>query len=382
MLDLPDWNKISPEEAKGWFTNRFGSPEKEDMTPHARVVRSLALKAPDRVPFDFWGVPETWDSLKSFLKIDDNNELLETLGIDCRVVTPNYIGPDTEVMDDGSFYNIWGSVRKIVKNGSSSYEEYAAYPLADFQTTSEVEQWDKWPESSMWDWDSFIIKVGKANKKAPYHIRYDIGGIFESAWGLYGLDKFLIGFYENPELVCSIMECYTDIFISNFRSLMNKAEHLVDMVYTYDDIATQDGLMISPDMWRQYILPFHQKLNKVVREYDVKLMYHSCGAVRPLIPAFIDELDIDVLNPLQPRAKGMDMAFIKETYGDRLSFHGGVDLQKTLPFGTVEDVQNEVSGLCHTLGKDGGYICTSAHYIQGDVPVRNILALYGQDRQF
>jgi uroporphyrinogen decarboxylase len=294
----------------------------------------------------------------------------------------NYIGPEPEVLDDGSFYNIWGSVRKIVKNGSSSYEEYAAYPLADFQTPSEVEQWDKWPKSSMWDWDSFITKVEKANNKAPYHIRYDIGGIFESAWGLYGLDKFLIGFYENPDLVCSMMECYTDIFISNFRSLMSKAEHLVDMVYTYDDVATQDSLMISPDMWRQYILPFHQKLNKVVREYDVKLMYHSCGAVRPLIPAFIEELDIDVLNPLQPRAKGMDMAFIKNTYGDRLSFHGGVDLQKTLPFGSVEDVKDEVTNLCHTLGKDGGYICTSAHYIQGDVPVRNILALYGQDRMF
>ena len=76
------------------------------------------------------------------------------------------------------------------------------------------------------------------------------------------------------------------------------------------------------------------------------------------------------------------MAFIKRTYGEKLSFHGGVDLQKTLPFGTVKDVQDEVSSLCHTLGKDGGYICTSAHYIQGDVPVQNILALYGQDRSY
>jgi uroporphyrinogen decarboxylase len=382
MRNSPDWNNIPAEEAKEWFTEKFCSPENAPLSPRDRVVQALNNKAPDRVPFDFWGVPETWESLKNFLKIDDNNELMETLGIDCRVVTPDYIGPDMEVLEDGSFYNIWGSVRKIVKNGSSSYEEYAAYPLADFQTPTEVEQWGKWPKSKMWDWDSFITKVGKANKKAPYHIRYDIGGIFESAWGLYGLDKFLMGFYENSKLVCSIMECYTDIFISNFRSLMSKAEHLVDMVYTYDDVATQDGLMISPDMWRQYILPFHQKLNKVIREYDVKLMYHSCGAVRPLIPAFIEELDIDVLNPLQPRAKGMDMAFIKRTYGEKLSFHGGVDLQKTLPFGTVKDVQDEVSSLCHTLGKDGGYICTSAHYIQGDVPVQNILALYGQDRSY
>ncbi len=382
MTDIPNWNAFDQKEAVEWLNLRFGSPQKEDMSPHERVEKALNRETPDRVPFDFWGVPETWDTLKNFLQINDNNKLMEILGIDCRVVKPDYIGPEPETLSDGSFYSIWGSLRKIVKNGSSSYEEYAGYPLADFETIAQIEQWEKWPKSNWWDWNSFVSKVEIANKKAPYHIRYDIGGIFESAWGLYGLDKFLIGFYENPKLVSSIMDCYTEIFIDNFRSLMKKAENLVDMVYTYDDVATQDSLLMAPDMWRQYILPFHQRLNKVIREYDVKLMYHSCGAVRPLIPAFIEELDIDVLNPLQPRAKGMDMKFIKENYGNKISFHGGVDLQRTLPFGTVGDVQNEVSYLCHTLGKNGGYICTSAHYIQGDVPVRNILALYGQDRKY
>ena len=75
----------------------------------------------------------------------------ETLGIDCRVIKPDYIGPETETNDDGSFYNIWGSLRKLVKNGSSSYEEYAGYPLADFETVAQIEQWDKWPKSSWWD---------------------------------------------------------------------------------------------------------------------------------------------------------------------------------------------------------------------------------------
>ncbi len=382
MKDYPNWDSIPPEDAREWFLERFGSPDKDDMSPRDRVAKALDREAPDRVPFDFWGVPETWDNLKSFLKVDDNDDLLAMLGVDCRVVKPDYIGPEPEVLPDGSFYNVWGSIRKITENESSSYEEYAAYPLADFKTPGEIEQWEKWPDSSWWDWDSFILKVERANKKAPYHIRYDIGGIFESAWGLYGLDRFLMGFYENPDLVCTIMDCYTQIFIDNFRSLMKRAESVVDMVYTYDDIATQNGLLISPDMWRQYILPFHRKLNKVIREYDVKLMYHSCGSVVDMIPAFIEELDIDVLNPLQPRAKGMDMAFIKNTYGDRLSFHGGVDLQKTLPFGSTSDVQDEVSFLCRTLVKGGGYVCTSAHYIQGDVPVRNILALYGQERAF
>ena len=381
MKDKPDWNSISPEGAKEWFLNRYGSPEREDFSPRERVSRSLKHQTSDRVPFDFWGVPETWASLMDFLGLEQGHDLMDLLGVDCRIITPDYIGPEPEKNEDGTFYSIWGSLRKIVDNGYSRYEEYAGFPLADMKTPAEVEQWEKWPDRSWWDWDSFKTKVERANRKAPYHIRYDIGGIFESAWGLYGLDKFLMGLYETPNLVCTIMDCYTQRFIHNFKALMEKAEDLVDMVYTYDDVAVQDGLMMSPDMWRKYILPFHQRLNKVIRQYDVKLMYHSCGAVKELIPAFIEELDIDVLNPLQPRAKGMDMAYIKKTYGDRLCFHGGGDLQQTLPYGTVNDVEKEISYLCKTLGKGGGYICASAHYIQADVPVRNILALYGQERQ-
>jgi uroporphyrinogen decarboxylase len=244
-----------------------------------------------------------------------------------------------------------------------------------------VEQWDKWPSVNFWDWDGVEKSVKHANREQPRHIRYDIGGIFESSWGVYGLDNFLIGLYEKPEIVCAIMDCYTQIFIDNFKKLMSKGESLIDMVYTYDDVATQDGLLMSPDMWRQYILPFHQKLNKVIKEYNVKLIYHSYGSVIPLIKSFRDDMHIDVLNPLQPAAKGMDMAFIKKEYGETLAFHGGGDLQNTLPFGTIDDVRKEVEFLCTTLGHGGGYICTSAHYMQADIPIQNILSFFSTSRK-
>jgi uroporphyrinogen decarboxylase len=155
------------------------------------------------------------------------------------------------------------------------------------------------------------------------------------------------------------------------------------MVYTYDDVATQNGLLISPRMWRKYILPRHQRLNKAIRaaRYPVKIMYHSCGAVAPLVGAFVEEMDIDVLNPLQPRAAGMDMERIKAEFGDRLAFHGGVDIQHTLPKGTPGQVQAEVMERCRILGRGGGYICTSAHYIQADTPLENIVAMYTAPRE-
>jgi uroporphyrinogen decarboxylase len=155
------------------------------------------------------------------------------------------------------------------------------------------------------------------------------------------------------------------------------------MVYTYDDVGIQGGLLMSPRMWRKYVLPRHQRLNAAIRScrYPVKIMYHSCGAVYPLIGAFVDEMGIDVLNPLQPRAAGMDMRRIKAEFGDRLSFHGAIDLQKTLPHGTPEEVQSEVRDRCQVLARGGGYICTSAHYIQADTPLANIFALYTAPRE-
>jgi uroporphyrinogen decarboxylase len=357
-------------------------PGGSSLSSHERVVRAVNRRSPDRVPFDFWAVPENWAKLRDFFGASSRDELLDILGVDCRILSPDYIGPEPEVLADGSFYSPWGSLRKIVSNEYSTYEEYAAFPLAQVSSAGDVEQWPRWPDSSFWDWKSLNGAADRANRLDKRHLRYDIGGIFESAWGLYGLDNFLIALYEKPEIPLAIMDCYTEIFIRNFRAAMTAAGDRIDMVYTYDDVATQDGLLMSPDMWRRLILPFHQRLNRVIKEYDVKLIYHSCGAVLPLIEAFRDEMQIDVLNPLQPAARGMDMDVIKERFGETLSFHGGGDLQRTFPFGTVDEVVEEADYLCRTLGKGGGYICTSAHYIQADVPLENILAFYAAERSF
>jgi uroporphyrinogen decarboxylase len=207
-----------------------------------------------------------------------------------------------------------------------------------------------------------------------------VGGIFESAWALYGLDRFLTDLIEAPEVPEAIMDCYTDIMIASVRHMARACPGLVDWVYTYDDVAIQDQLLMSPRMWRKHILPRHQRLNAVIKEEGYKILYHSCGAIYPLIGALIDEMGIDALNPLQPRSRWMDMAQIKREFGSRIAFHGAIDLQHTLPFGTQSEVADEVISRCRVLGAGGGYICTSAHYIQADVPVENIMAMYLADR--
>ena len=360
--------------------SKYSQPWKESITPYERVEMSIERRQPDRIPFDFWAVDEIINSLKETLSLERYEDVLQFLGIDCRVVTPKYIGPEKEKLPDGSYYEIFGSHRKKITNEYSTYEEYASYPLANAQSLKDIESYEHWPKQEYWDWNTLPEIINNINKKVRYHIRYELGGIFETAWGLYGLDKFLIDLIQQPKLPLAIMDCVTTILINNFKQVMEHAEGMIDMVYTYDDVATQNGLLMSEKMWRKYVLPFHQKLNKEIKKYNIKIMYHSCGAIYDLIDPLIDEMQIDVLNPLQPRAAKMNMRVIKENFGSKVSFHGAIDIQHTMPHGTIEEVQSEAMERCKILGEGGGYICTTAHYIQADTPIENILALYATDR--
>lgn len=374
-----DWLN-DPIQARQALEQRFGDPTRERMTPHQRVETALNLQPADRTPFDFWAVPEVIAALQDFLGVDSEEAVLRLLGVDCRMLWPDYIGPEPQKFPDGSYFTPWGSHRRQVKNQFSTYEEYASFPLAEAASRAEVEAWAGWPKSTYWDWAKTAAQVQALNTPTRYHIRYQVGGIFESAWALYGLERFLVDLVERPEVPEAILDCYTDLMIENTHALMRHARGLVDMVYTYDDVATQNGLLMSPRMWRRFILPRHLRLNAVLKGYGLRIMYHSCGAIYPLVRALIDEMGIAVLNPLQPRAAGMDMARFKREFGAQIAFHGGIDLQETMPHGTPAQVQAEVAERIRVLGAGGGYICATAHYIQADVPLANIIALYTAPR--
>ena len=371
----------SPHEVRAWLEELFSHPENEGLSPHQRVDEAINRRTTDRIPFDFWGVPEVIARLEEYFGVATEEEMLRLLGIDCRRVWPEYNGPPLERFENNSYYDAWGFHRKLVKNDFSSYSEYASYPLANVKDVNEVRNWDKWQTARCWDWSKVLQQIDAMNTSAQYHIRYEVGGIFEFSWGVYGLQKFLVDLVRKPEVPCAILEGYTDVFIDNVRNLLDVAGGKVDMLYTFDDIATQNGLLMSPQMWHNFILPCHQRLNRVIKEYGVKIMYHSCGSIIKLIQPLIEEMYIDVLNPLQPRARDMSMEKIKYEFGSRIAFHGGIDTQYTLPFGSPEDVAEEVRQRCQVLGHGGGYICTSAHYIQNDVPIENIIALYTAPRQ-
>jgi len=157
--------------------------------------------------------------------------------------------------------------------------------------------------------------------------------------------------------------------------VLELADGRVDLAFTADDIAGQNGLLISPPMWEQHIKPHHVRLNKLIHEFGVRIVYHSDGNVMDAVPSLVD-MGIDVLQALQFSAPGMDAVVLKDRYGHRLCFEGGISVQTTLPFGTVEDVREEVRARIRVLGKGGGYILSPSHTIMGGTPPENIVAMF------
>jgi uroporphyrinogen decarboxylase len=161
---------------------------------------------------------------------------------------------------------------------------------------------------------------------------------------------------------------------------MQEVGPYIQMVMLYDDLSMQEGPFMSLELFRRYIKPQHEKVIKAIRDNtDAVVCLHICGSAYAFIPDFI-EMGIDVLNPVQIRAKDMEPEKLKTEFGDKISFHGGVDSQKVLPYGSPQDVEEEVKSLVKILGEDGGYLLASCHSIQPDVPPENIKALFAAER--
>ncbi|MCK6629940.1 MAG: cobalamin-dependent protein [Anaerolineae bacterium] len=382
------------------------------ITPRARVNTALNHQQPDRAPVDFLATPEIWARLIEHLKIPARpatdsdfydptwETVLQHFEIDCRVISYDqfYQPPDSVLhpgakvdwwdalsrstpnrmwrqrLPNGDWYDIWGHHIRIVKNPTGAYEEFATWPLKTATSLDDLKNY-AWPNPDWWDFSPLPAVIQKLDAHDQYHLRFRIGSIFEIAWQLRGLQEFLMDLVTTPSIPLYIMDRLTDVYVENTRRVLELAGDRLDMVYFYDDVATQNSLMISRDMWRNYIRPRHARLIEVAKSFGLKVMYHCDGAIYPLVPELLD-LGVDVLNPVQADAKGMEPPRLKAEFGDRLCFHGGIDIIKTLPRGTVEDVRNEVKERIQVLGQQGGYVLASSHHIQSDTPLENVLAMY------
>jgi len=197
---------------------------------------------------------------------------------------------------------------------------------------------------------------------------YQIGfSLYERAWTLRGIENLLIDFHDHPGFVRQLFRVIADYNLAQVRGAL---EFDLDAVYFGDDWGQQQGLQMGYPLWREFIYPELKRMYGAVREAGKFVMIHSCGDVDELFDDLI-EIGLDCFNPFQPEV--MDVWHLLPRHRGRLAFHGGLSTQRTLPFGSVEEVRQETRRLLQ-LGQDGGYIFAPAHDVEGDVPLENMLA--------
>jgi uroporphyrinogen decarboxylase len=221
-------------------------------------------------------------------------------------------------------------------------------------------------------------------ENSEYALYGDLPGdnIFEYAMYLRGMQNFLIDMATDKPFVHALMRKITDVQKKRAANFLSKTGKYVDIIRTSDDLGTQTSLLVSPDMYRELIKPYHKEFFSIIKENsNAKILYHCCGNIFPLIEDFI-EVGVDILNPVQVACKSMDTKVLKETFGDRICFCGAVDTQYVLPYGTQEEVREETKKRIADLASGGGYFLGAVHNIQADVSPENIMTMYRTSQEF
>jgi uroporphyrinogen decarboxylase len=344
---------------------------------------------------DFAAVPEVWLRLAAHFGAQDRHTVLKHLGVDCRIISYDSFcqDPEAELGDldasqersstgpmwrskqpDGSNRDIWGACRRAVSNDFGQYDELFSFPLAGVSDLQELRQY-RWPRPEWWDFSSLPEVIQKLNDTALYNVRYRVGSIFETAWSLVGLSEFLLDLASAPGKPVYIMERIAETQLDNLSRVLAEAGDQIDIVYFYDDLATQNGLLISPRLYERHVQPFHRRIFDLAHRYGKPVMMHCCGSAYALIPRLID-MGLAILNPVQTSAKNMLPEKLAAEFGEQIAFHGGIDVQEFLPRARPEEVRENVTRTSGILGANGGYICAGSHHIQADTPLENILAMY------
>lgn len=354
------------------------------MHSRLRVALALAHRQPDRVPIDYWATPEVTARLLRHFALPDAEALLQRLGVDFRYIEgPAYVGPPPRVRPDGSVEDHWGVPRVRVQVGpadrAAAYQEVLAFPLADATSPDDVLRYPHWPSPDWFDYAPVRGQVAAARRTGKAIVfmgdRLNRCAQLKPAMYLRGVEQILLDLALAPDLADALFARITAFYLEYIRRTFDAAAGGLDLFFMGDDFGTQAGPLLSPAMWRRFLRPGFQAFIALAKSYGLTVAHHTCGSVAPLIPDLL-ACGLDVLNPLQPDVSGMDHADLKRRFGARLAFHGGISIQRALPFGTPDDVRAEVAERIRTLAPGGGYVLCTAHNIQPDAPTPNLLALF------
>lgn len=378
-----------------------------NVTGYERLKAALLHKESDRIPFDIGGTVQTginkhsYKKLRTHLGLDTDNikvcdtiqqlafvddDLVNKLNIDVRYVGPGESrkkGLAKDIVIEDNYYKLvdeFGIGWKMPIKGGH-YFDMTSHPLQNTETIEDIKKY-QWPDRD--DINIYSKLKEQADKyviqdKKAYVLGRPDSGIWETALFTNGYEKFFMDMLLNKKYCHALMEQITEHKMKYWEKALEAVGENVLVIAEADDLATQSSLLCSVDTYKEMVHPYHKILFDYIKskaKNDVHIFYHSCGAVKPLIPLLIEE-GVDILNPVQVNASDMDTKVLKREYGKDITFWGGgIDTQKTLPFGTPKEVREETKRRIEDLSKDGGFVFAAVHNVQSDVPPENIVAMW------
>ena len=371
------------------------------MNSRERVLTTMEHREPDRIPFDLGSTKVTGITRNAYLNLcrhlgedigtfdlfDATQQLatmresvLRRLGVDTRGLMPNVMRKNPDIKDHGDFRfftDEWGVRWEMPRDGL--YFDLVKSPLAGNITEKDIKDFP-WPDAT----DLSLLSGLREKVQSWYQQGYAIileslcAGIFEMSCRLRGYEQFYMDLALNPALACKLMDKFVDMKIQFYKVAAKELGGYVQFVREGDDMGGEESLLILPESYRKYIKPRHTELFKAQKQIFPEPFYvffHSDGAIYDLIPDFI-EVGIDILNPVQVTAKGMNVRRLKQEFGRELVFWGGSVDPQTFAGSSPEDVKREVRRRIEDLAPGGGFVFGSIHNIQDDVPPENIMAMW------
>jgi uroporphyrinogen decarboxylase len=370
------------------------------MKPRERLVAALNHKEPDRIPIDLGGCTtgievEAYNRVKDVLgfrsetrtfvrdHVEVDEKILERFNVDTRYLRIKAPRSYKFVIEsDNSYLDIWGVRYK--KPPTSLYWDMVDFPMKE--STRDVLAKYKWPDPN----DPGITEGLRETAKrlyetTEYALVLDVFGygVFDQAWALRGMQNFFMDLAMNQQFADALLQRIADYQVALSDHVLREVGEYVQVVMVSDDLGTQNGLMMSPEIYRKLIKPAEKRVWEFIKtKTSAFLFLHSCGSIRKLIPDLI-ELGVDILNPVQISAKDMDPKELKREFGRDLTFWGGgCDTQKVLPFGTTEEVQEEVKRRISEFAPGGGFVFNPVHTIQPKVPAENIIRMFDTVKKY
>jgi uroporphyrinogen decarboxylase len=338
------------------------------MTPRQRWLAILAGKTPDRIPTDYQATSEVTARLLADLHCPDEAALWRRLRVDKRLE----IAPRWTPREQTPGRDMWGIGFSQMSYGSGSYEEATFHPLATAESVADVDA-HGWPNTDAFDYAPIAAAVAADDGQYPLH-----AGCYEP-FLLYGQLRGLQASFEDlalrPELADAILGHIFDFHYEHHRRIFEAGGGRIDTTWVAEDLGAQTGPLMSLAMYRRFLLPNQVRMADLARSYGVHVMYHTDGAARLFLPDLIDKVGIEILNPIQWRSTGMERERLVADFGDRVIFHGSIDNQQTLPFGTPADVVAEVRESVD-IYRPARWICAPCHNLQPVTPTQNIVAMY------